>query len=60
MICASLALVDAPSDYFAGGYYGINPPKEGIIGGKPWRAVGSHPITDGVPLELWRPIRLKS
>ena len=45
------ALVDAPSDYFAGGYYGIREPKEGIIGGKPWRLVGRHPITDGVPLD---------
>ena len=45
------ALVDAPSDYFAGGYYGIREPKEGIIGGKPWHLVGRHPITDGVPLD---------
>ncbi len=45
------ALVDAPSDYFAGGYYGIREPREGIIGGKPWRLVGRHPITDGLPLD---------
>jgi len=45
------ALVDAPSDYIAGGYYPLRAPTSGIIAGKSWRVVGAHPITDGVPLE---------